>query len=144
MSIPPKFAGTMLIFLPLLAGCNSPSDNEVAACVRKKIGDGQASRLSSDAKPRVEGAPSGPIGCDSYVEVLGAKVADQQIDGKSARVVANVRWKAKGLFGKSSLTASTCLVSSADPASYYQIDEVTESKVEVELEKWASGWKCKE
>ena len=103
----------------------------MAACVRNKIGD------------RIEGTPSGPIVCDSYVEVLGAKVADHQIDGKSARVVANVRWKAKRLFGKSSFTASTCLVSSADPVSYYQIDDVTKSKVEVELEKWAAGWKCK-
>jgi hypothetical protein len=131
MSVPANFAGALLFFLPLLAGCNSPSDNEVAACVRNKIGD------------RVEGTPSGPIVCDSYVEVLGAKVADNQIDGNSARVVANVRWKAKRLFGKSSVTASTCSVSSADPVSYYQIDDVTESKVEVELEQWASGWKCK-
>jgi hypothetical protein len=130
MSIRAKFAAS-LIFLPLLAGCNSPSDNEVAACVHNKIGD------------RVEGTPSDPIVCESYVEVLGAKVADYQIDGKSARVVANVRWKAKRFFGKSSVAASTCLVSSADPVSYYQIDDVTESKVEVELEKWASGWKCK-
>jgi hypothetical protein len=134
MSVPEQFAGALLIFLPLLAGCNSPSDNEVAACIRNKIGD------------RVEGTPSGPIVCDSYVEVLGAKVADHQIDGKSARVVGNVRWKAKRLFGKDSFSASTCFVAAVVPGgdqSYYQIGDVTESKVEVELEKWASRWKCK-
>ena len=125
---------TRLIFIllcsPFLAGCNSPSDYDVDVCTRNKINQ------------RVETA-SGPLICGEYVEVLGVNVADYQLDGNTARVVANMRWKAKKVFGKSSETASMCFVSVRDPVKSYQVDEVTVSKFNIVLEKWASGWKCK-
>jgi hypothetical protein len=117
--------------LPLLSGCNnSPSDYDVEVCIRNKINQ------------RVETA-SGPLICGEYVEVLGVNVADYQLDGNTARVVANMRWKAKKIFGKSSETASMCFVFVRDPVKSYQVGEVTESKFNVLLEKWASEWKCK-
>jgi hypothetical protein len=115
----------------LLAGCNSPSDNEVAACVRRKISE------------QADYSASPPIICDNYIEVLGAKSLDDLIEGKSARVVARVHWKAKKPFMKGSLSASTCFVSIDDLFGWYQVDDITDSKVDVEFEKWASGWKCK-
>jgi hypothetical protein len=86
---------------------------------------------------------SGPLICGEYVEVLEVNVADYQLDGNTARVVANMRWKAKKAFGKSSETAAMCFVSVRDPVKSYQVDEVTVSKFNIVLEKWASGWKCK-
>ena len=129
-----RFGWSLLVLLcttPLLAGCNEPSNSEVVACVKSKI------------TARVEISPSGPIICSEYVDVLGTTTADHQINGTSARVVANMRWKSKAVFGKSSHTASVCFVSIEDWSSYYQVDEIANSKVEIELEKWASGWKCK-
>jgi hypothetical protein len=86
---------------------------------------------------------SGPLICGEYVEVLEVNVADYQLDGNTARVVANVRWKAKKVFGKSSETAAMCFVSVRDPVKPYQVDEVTVSKFNIVLEKWGSGWECK-
>jgi hypothetical protein len=121
----------ILLCLPPLAGCNnSPSDYDVDVCIRNKINQ------------RVE-TVSGLLLCGEYVEVLGANIADYQLDGNAVRVVADVRWKAKKVFGKSSETAAMCLVSVRDPTKSYQVDEVTESKFNVILEKWASEWKCK-
>ena len=118
--------------LPPLAGCNnSPSDYDVEVCIRNNINQ------------RVETA-SGPLICGEYVEVLGVNVADYQLDGNTARVVANVRWTAKKAFGKGGETASMCFVSVRDSAKSYQVGEVTASKFNVVLEeKWGSGWKCK-
>jgi hypothetical protein len=121
----------ILLCLPPLAGCNkSPSDYDVDLCIRNKINQ------------RVETA-FGPLLCGEYVEVLGANIADYQLDGNTAQVVANVRWKAKKVFGKSSETASMCFVSVRWPAASYQVHEVTESKFNVILEKRVSEWKCK-
>src|SRR5207344_1775298 len=118
---------TRLIFIllsPFLASCNSPSDYDVDVCTRNKINQ------------RVETA-SGPLICGEYVEVLGVNVADYQLDGNTARVVANMHWKAKKVFGKNSETASMCFVSVRDPVKSYQVDEVTVSKFNIVLEKWA-------
>ena len=122
---------SVLLCLPLLAGCNnSPSDYDVDVCTRNKINQ------------RVETA-SGPLICGEYVEVLGVNVADYQLDGNTARVVANMRWRARKAFRKSGETASMCFVSVRDPEKSYRVDEVTVSKFNVVLEKLASGWKCK-
>lgn len=129
----PRYATLILLLLcsPFLTGCNnSPSDYDVDVCTRNKINQ------------RVETA-SGPLFCGEYVEVLRANIADYQLEGNAARVVANVRWKAKKIFGKSSEIAAMCLVSVRGPAASYQVDEVTESKFSVILEKWVSEWKCK-
>jgi hypothetical protein len=114
-----------------LTGCKSPSDNEVTACVTKKIIEQTDYSLPH------------PIICNELIAVLSAKTADNKTDGSSARVIADVIWRAKREFGKSSYSASVCFVSAADYVSYYKVDEVSVSKVEVDLEKWASGWKCK-
>jgi len=128
-----QYATLILLLLcsPFLTGCNnSPSDYDVDVCTRNKINQ------------RVE-TVSGPLFCGEYVEVLRANIADYQLDGNAARVVANVRWKAKRIFGKSGEPASMCFVSVRDPVKSYQVGEVTESKFTVALEKWAAGWKCK-
>lgn len=120
-----------------LVGCNIPSDGEVAACVRSKI----SWQRDYDFRP--------PIVCDDYVEVIGAKTVDHLIEGNSARIVANVRWRARKEFGIGSATALTCFASavpvfgSQQHAAYFRVDEVSELKLEVGLERWASGWKCK-
>lgn len=117
----------ILLCLPPLVGCNSPSDYDVNVCTRNKINQ------------RVETA-SGPLICGEYVEVLAVDVAD--FDGNTGRAVANMRWKAKKAFGKSSEIASMCFVFVRDPGNNYQTDEIIVSKVNVELEQRASGWKC--
>jgi hypothetical protein len=118
----------ILFCSPFLASCNSPSDYDVDVCTRNKINQ------------RVETA-SGPLMCSEYVEVLAVDVAD--FDGNTGRAVANMRWKAKKAFGKSSETASMCFVFVRDPGNHYQADEIIVSKVNVELEQRASSWKCK-
>jgi hypothetical protein len=119
----------VLLCLPSLPGCNkSPSDYDVEACTRNKINQ------------RVETA-SGPLVCGDYVEVLGVNLAD--FDGNTGRAVADMRWKAKKAFGKSSETASMCFVFVRDRVNNYQADEITVSKLNIELEQRASSWKCK-
>lgn len=113
-----------------LAGCNSPSDEEVTACVKKKIDE-----RTDYSMPR-------PIICNELIGIISAKTADYKIDESTSRVIADVRWRAKIEFGKSSYSASACFVSTDDNVSYYTVDEVIVSKFEVTFEKWASGWKC--
>jgi len=122
----------MLLFAATLTACSrpsQPSQTDVEACARQKL-----SHLKEAAVTEI-------IRCDEYIDVVNGRIVKYSAQENSARVIAEVKLKAKKVFSPSSMTANLCGVREWSN-KYYEIGDDVLSKMELSFQKLASGWKC--
>jgi hypothetical protein len=122
----------MLLFAVVLTACSrpsQPSQTDVEACARQKL-----SHLKEATVTTI-------IRCDDYIDVVSGRIVDYSVQDSSARVIAEVKLKAKKVFSPSSMTANLCGVREWSN-KYYEIGDDVLSKMELHFKYLASDWKC--
>ena len=122
----------VLLFAAALTACSRPSEpsqTDVETCARQKLSHRQEATVTEI------------IRCNEYIDVVGGRIVDYSVQDNSARVIAEVKLKAKKVFRPSSMTANLCGVREWSN-KYYEIGDDVLSKMELRFKKSESGWKC--
>lgn len=122
----------MLLLAAALTACSrpsQPSQTDVEACAKQKLSHFQEATVTKI------------IRCDEYIDVVSGRIVDYSVQDSSARVIAEVKLKAKKVFSPHSMTANLCGVREWSN-KYYEIGDDVLSKMELRFQKLASGWKC--